>query len=296
LKEIQEREEELKNEFKNQISVNKNDLKEVKTLLLTRSQTNKTQNSRNKEKEILIDISDETSDESQLNESSFDETIIYQNIESNDGKNICKTNNKRNIPLKSLSRKPIKKRFRSKRFKSNQKKCDQNIAKNNGLKEDINAIHKKEELFECNSEDCQKNFLKTNSKLQTNRDLGLKPFKCQYNDCNKCFGTKSVLKQHIYNKHTKKETFNCDFENCNKKFKFKLSLKLHTNRHLGIKPFKCHYKECDKSYVTSILLSNHIRIVHKKIKPFECNFRKCGQMFGMKQHLDQHIRSCHQKH
>jgi hypothetical protein len=282
LKEMQEREQELKNEFKKQMSVNENDLKEMKTLLLTRSQTNKTQNSRNKERVVLINISDETS-----NESSFDETIIYENIESNDEKNICKTNKKRNIVLESLSRKPNKKKFM---------KCDQNIVKNNGLKEDINAIHKKEKLFECNSEECDKNFLKINSKLQTNRDLGLKPFKCQYNDCNKCFGTKSVLKQHIYNKHTKKDSFNCDFENCNKKFKFKLSLKLHMNRHLGIKPFKCHYKECDKSYVTSILLSNHIRIFHNKIKPFECNFTKCGQMFGTKQHLDQHIRNRHQKH
>ncbi len=57
--------------------------------------------------------------------------------------------NRRDIGLKSLSRKAIEKRFRSKRFKSNEKKCNQNIAKNNGLKEDINAIHKKENLFQC---------------------------------------------------------------------------------------------------------------------------------------------------
>jgi DNA gyrase/topoisomerase IV subunit A len=56
LKEMQEREQELKNEFKKQMSVNKNSLEEVKTLLLTRSQTNKTQNSRNKEKEISTNI------------------------------------------------------------------------------------------------------------------------------------------------------------------------------------------------------------------------------------------------
>jgi len=56
LKRMQEREQEMKNEFKKQMSANKNSLEEVKTLLLTRSQTNKTQNSRNKEKEISTNI------------------------------------------------------------------------------------------------------------------------------------------------------------------------------------------------------------------------------------------------
>jgi hypothetical protein len=40
-------------------------LKQIKTLLLNKSQTNETQNSRNNQKVISINISDESSNESQ---------------------------------------------------------------------------------------------------------------------------------------------------------------------------------------------------------------------------------------
>jgi hypothetical protein len=58
------------------MSVNKNSLEKVKTLLLTKNETNNKPT--NKEKENLINISNKTSNENEMSVSSSNETIHIQ--------------------------------------------------------------------------------------------------------------------------------------------------------------------------------------------------------------------------
>ena len=78
--------------------------------------------------------------------------------------------------------------------------------------------------------------------------LSDKRFKCEYNDCNKCFVRYYALKRHINSIHKQLKPFECDYEKCGKSFGRKESLIVHKNTHTDYKPFKCDFSDCEKSF------------------------------------------------
>jgi uncharacterized Zn-finger protein len=63
--------------------------------------------------------------------------------------------------------------------------------------------------------------------------------------------------------HPSVKPFVCNYSNCNKTFSLGTNLNLHIERHLVIKKYKRNYNECDMSFVTSNELNAHISRKHK---------------------------------
>ncbi|XP_052090147.1 zinc finger protein 724-like isoform X1 [Mytilus californianus] len=74
-------------------------------------------------------------------------------------------------------------------------------------------------------------------------------------------------------KLTRQKSYSCSI--CRKNFKNSTSLRIHENRHKGIKPYKCG--ECDKSFSSSGNLSAHKKI-HSSDKAYMCTV--CGKQYN----------------
>ncbi|XP_054154171.1 uncharacterized protein LOC128952755 [Oppia nitens] len=57
-----------------------------------------------------------------------------------------------------------------------------------------------------------------------------RPFLCNYDNCNKMFKTKALLRQHLNCVHTTGRRIVCNYNNCNKTFKNKHYMRLHEKR------------------------------------------------------------------
>jgi uncharacterized Zn-finger protein len=115
-----------------------------------------------------------------------------------------------------------------------------------------------------------------------------KRFKCT--DCNKCFGYRNVLNNHIKSIHEKRKPYKCDI--CNGQFKLEHNLKAHIKAvHEGIKPFSCTI--CKATFKSKPGLSQHIETVHEGKKPFECPI--CEARFSQKGDANRHIQEKHKE-
>ncbi|XP_071135779.1 zinc finger protein 436-like isoform X2 [Mytilus edulis] len=86
---------------------------------------------------------------------------------------------------------------------------------------------------------------------------------------------KNVAKESQLLKHKviQQKSYSCSI--CRKSFKNSTSLRIHENRHKGIKPYKCG--ECDKSFSSSGNLSAH-RKIHSSDKAYMCTV--CGKQYN----------------
>lgn len=81
-----------------------------------------------------------------------------------------------------------------------------------------------------------------------------------------------------------RKQFKCDY--CEKSYGYKGQLQNHIMIvHEGKRPFECEI--CLKSFTSKHHLKAHISEVHQKIKPHECNF--CSKKFSRSTHLRGHI-------
>jgi uncharacterized Zn-finger protein len=94
----------------------------------------------------------------------------------------------------------------------------------------------------------------------------MKDFKCE--KCEKTYGHKRSLAQHVMIIHEKLKPFKC--EKCEKTFGHKGILNQHVmSVHKKLKPFKC--EKCDKKFSLKSSLTKHDNTVHKKLKLFKCD-------------------------
>uniref|UniRef100_A0A2A4IYH7 Protein krueppel n=1 Tax=Heliothis virescens TaxID=7102 RepID=A0A2A4IYH7_HELVI len=129
--------------------------------------------------------------------------------------------------------------------------------------------------------------------------------------CNKTFGTKRTLINHMWIHSRKQKEYICETcgksfylkgdlarhmiqhsdarphqcELCKKTFKSPLRLRLHSATHNQERPFSCD--QCGKRFRSKKLLKNH-SVVHTDSFPHVCSY--CNKGFRIKTHLIQHLR------
>jgi uncharacterized Zn-finger protein len=69
--------------------------------------------------------------------------------------------------------------------------------------------------------------------------LKIKPFRCNYDGCDRRFNRKRELKIHSCI-HSAEKPYICTYNDCNKTFSQSFHLKFHINRHLNINKYKSH--------------------------------------------------------
>lgn len=110
----------------------------------------------------------------------------------------------------------------------------------------------------------------------------IKPYKCGYEGCSKCFVDSYVLRRHVEAVHLNIRNYLCEF--CVARFKTLSSLKVHILcyhvKKEDVKEFKC--KLCRKSFQRKINLKKHEKL-HTNVKNFPCSFEGCDKSFRLVQ-------------
>lgn len=113
-----------------------------------------------------------------------------------------------------------------------------------------------------------------------NRHQVERPFKCNYEQCKKCFKNQHALNVHMRT-HSGVKPFVCKV--CSEAFSALSSLKIHERKHTGDKPYICKY--CDKAFADCSTHRQHERI-HTGEKPYRCHLceRRTAQAGNLKSH------------
>ncbi|CAG2103268.1 unnamed protein product, partial [Medioppia subpectinata] len=123
----------------------------------------------------------------------------------------------------------------------------------------------------------------------------LRPFKCDFDNCNKSF--KSELKLNNHNNHVHIKRFVCDCSECGKVLKSKSNLirhkvLVHSYPDKSHTYFNCFWPKCQFKTTTESMLITH-QLKHSDIKQFKCDFNNCNKLYKYKHHLDRHQNSTH---
>ena len=127
----------------------------------------------------------------------------------------------------------------------------------------------------CNRMNCSK-CLSYNSSLKKHYSThsSVKPFKCDFNGCERTFRYKTKLEEHKDGVHLAK--FVC--KPCNKQFTTKRTLDFHNILHMNEDKYKysfrCRYNDCSKRFCTKSSLKRHYSN-HSSLKSIECDFKDC---------------------
>ncbi|XP_023217904.1 zinc finger protein 184-like [Centruroides sculpturatus] len=109
-----------------------------------------------------------------------------------------------------------------------------------------------------------------------------RPFKCNYNNCERSFKRKTELEQHTYRRHSdeilskippndlKIISRKCNF--CLKVCASAAELRRHLRTHTGERPFSCNF--CNDTFNFKSSLNRHIRKIHPKEKAPSCSEEK----------------------
>ncbi|CAG2104550.1 unnamed protein product [Medioppia subpectinata] len=154
-------------------------------------------------------------------------------------------------------------------------------------------IHSNIKPFKCDFNDCNKSYNHQSLLINHKNNVHLnKRFKCDFNDCNKYFTQKSHVIKHKSSVHLNEKQFKCDVENCDKSYTEKRNLMRHKCLHSGEMPFICFYNNCNKGFKTKSELVKHKNSVHF-IKRFKCDFNVCNKSFATNQRLNEHKNCVH---
>ncbi|KAG1661554.1 Zinc finger protein 143 [Nymphon striatum] len=118
---------------------------------------------------------------------------------------------------------------------------------------------------------------------------GERPFKCDYEGCERSFTTSNIRKVHM-RVHTGERPYACDVETCKKTFSSATNYKNHMRIHSGERPYACNYPDCDKRFTEYSSLYKH-HVVHTMAKPYTCEI--CGKTYRQTSTLATHRRTYH---
>ena len=118
-------------------------------------------------------------------------------------------------------------------------------------------------------------------------DIGgedVKQYKCNIEDCDKTYGYRRSLQEHLRNIHasTLSLPYKCLVSDCGKYFASQGGLTSHTSKfHLSDeqKSYKCYVEGCGKAYTTDAGLSYHVNAKHPEggdPAPHKCLAAGCG--------------------
>lgn len=122
----------------------------------------------------------------------------------------------------------------------------------------------------------------THIKIENRR----KPYHCEY--CGKQYLQRAQFDGHVNKEHTGLKPFKCDFNGCNKAFHGRPSLRMHKIQHTAERRFNCEY--CSRSYLYAHHLSHH-RYTHTKERIYHCPH--CEYTNVHMENLKRHILSKH---
>ena len=189
----------------------------------------------------------------------------------------------------------MKYRFENKNLENLKTKKPFVISTKKSLEEEENKLividsETKKKMYKCPYL-CGKIFKERgNLRVHIRRHTGVKPYNCNYPNCNKSFISKSKLNLHIETNHSNVKEYICPYYNCNKKYFNLERYKVHLRIHTGEKPYKCNFPNCNKCFNEKGNLKTHYRI-HTGEKPFVCNYPNCNASFKAKGHLNSHIKT-----
>lgn len=103
---------------------------------------------------------------------------------------------------------------------------------------------------------------------------GVRIFECQIEECNKQFTDHNQIRKHQLT-HGER-MFICPVDSCKKKFLDNSKLKRHRLVHTGEKPYKCEV--CQKRFSLDFNLRTHLR-THTGEKPYACSYPACQKRF-----------------
>lgn len=110
----------------------------------------------------------------------------------------------------------------------------------------------------------------------------LKPFRCEYDNCQRRFKVTSQLNDHI-NVHLGIKPYKCDY--CAETFRAKNGLSTHQKIHT--EPYKHWCQLCQKSFAQKNALLDHNDSHHASLLPYACVY--CQQTFRLKKILLTHM-------
>lgn len=162
--------------------------------------------------------------------------------------------------------------------------CDREFKKKSNMKKHLQLVHLKLELFVC--EICARTFKYSRSYIEHKRKhTGERPFKCDFDSCDKSFTTTKQKRLHV-NVHHLARTYTC--EHCKKKFKYELYLKKHIREEHSERTFKCNL--CEFTAKQRSLLKKH-SCSQIAVTVFVCNI--CTGSFKSKAGLEKHMMCKH---
>ncbi|XP_070547169.1 zinc finger protein 253-like [Ptychodera flava] len=161
------------------------------------------------------------------------------------------------------------------------KECGERLDGYSNLQQHVQAMHKKERLFQCNI--CEETFtIATYLTLHREIHVPDSDKNLQCDKCGKKFKLSTTLKAHVKMYHRKK-VYDC--ETCGRKFSKKSNLVVHIRCHTGEKPYKCD--QCGRTFSQPSTLRSH-KLIHTGERPFKCSV--CDFAFVRADDLKTHFR------
>ena len=93
-------------------------------------------------------------------------------------------------------------------------------------------------------------------------DSSSPPFKCPYDDCERLYSTKKILRRHIRAIHERESQFQCP--NCGKPLSSGQNLREHMYIHTGAYPYVCEYPGCGARFRQGSQYCAHKRVHQRR--------------------------------